>query len=571
MVESTNHPCINTNTNENKLEEVQAIQELVTNLKQILLHSTKSSKSKTPPQTNTRWVQYYTKYVVSDIPKQVQQREKVQSIQMKTKQRQKVRIFQNWVFLALNRIEEKKYIRTIVNRRYMEYIQSWQSIIMQKWLMIATGSSSKKQILFKRRKRMDVARISLHNKMNRNDRFKHHSRLSEQNIHGIIPKELVEMEMYKMEIFRMKQRRIFVCKQKFFTIWMKINQTMKDLYQYASIQHQQNVLKTIIKSWHKWSFHASIGVDRPVWQNKPITIRVTRYNQVRVDAFANRRVIQLFFFKWRQYAKTHWNVKQWRIRKWTVFVRTYFLEWLRVSRRNRNLLQRALKTWNHYGYQMKKEIFEAWHQYLLWKIQNRNIQCRLVTSYTRCKSRKTLWNIFRKWRHQAVYGRVNAFYSRSQLMMTLVEQTKHCRNMEYKMNQCMDHVSLMAECLQKNKTLVEHMNEEMLKKDKDIKAFQLSIHSAEQELLRLNSIIDTFNIVHPELMKHIMTMQSKFGFKDRKLNTFIEMRRMKQRSDTGVTNILLEILHKMEWILKQSQLGSVIFKLHIIHSLFVIE
>ena len=66
--------------------------------------------------------------------------------------------------------------------------------------------------------------------------------------------------------------------------------------------------------------------------------------------------------------------------------------------------------------------FRAWYLFVEKKMRTKEDQLRLITSYLRLKLRQTQWKILRAWRHQAIFGRIEGLYTRTELMKSLAEQ-----------------------------------------------------------------------------------------------------------------------------------------------------
>ena len=180
----------------------------------------------------------------------------------------------------------------------------------------------------------------------------------------------------------------------------------------------------------------------------------------------------------------------------------------------------------------------------------------LLASYHRCRARKLKWEVLRKWRHQAKYGRITAMFSRNELIINLVAQKDHCRHMEKQMNICMDQVNDLAECLQKNDNLLEEFKGILSEKETKIKELKLSIHNAEQEIARLQSTIDCVEKAHPALTRHIIKMQPKFGFRERNIEDYAKMRA------SDMNKVIWDVhsinsFQRMQWAMNRSKLRYV--------------
>ena len=504
--------------------------------------------------TNSRWYIYFSNHVIPLLPKEAKNWEKARLHVMQSKQNKTVCIFQRWSILALENLPHKKRIRKRVEEMYVQYVQLWQHLILQRWCAMALGPSSRKRVLIKRRKNMEIARLTLEKRIQTDSK----SNLSNANVPegsvGILSNQMIQVEMHKHVIHQMTMTRNKNILLKTCKAWINSTNEAKHMLDLATNHYTTTTLHKIMREWCKWSFLVSIGLDYVVWKDKPPRQRKIRFDQIQVDYFAERRVIKNAFQGWKHVTKVYFNAKRMQVKTLTVFVRKYLLEWVRVSKRNRQLMLTAYEVWKQHGIRKLRAAFYPWQKWIHQKKQMRDDQQRLLNSFFRCKHRKIIWNIFRRWRHQARYGRIGALYSRNDLMMSLIAQKDHCRKMEKHMNDCIDYVSDMAECLEKNNKLIVNLTGIIQTKESDIVKSKSSIHNAEQELVRLQSIVDCVAKIYPSLTKHIIKMQSNFGFRERGLETYVKMR-AQTYNDTVNDDILDdETLQRMNQLMTKSDL-----------------
>jgi len=137
-------------------------------------------------------------------------------------------------------------------------------------------------------------------------------------------------------------------------------------------------------------------------------------------------------------------------------------------------------------------------------------QLRICKAYVRWKWRQRVLLILKVWRHQALYGRIDGLYSRQMLLKTLAEQKfaanlleKHMADQTLEIEESRIIVSKEVE---KRKALEEELRACTLERDKN----KMTNHHFEQELRRVQSVIDCMIELNPHQIKHIQKIQPDF-------------------------------------------------------------
>ena len=310
-----------------------------------------------------------------------------------------------------------------------------------------------------------------------------------------------------------------------------------------SIRHYKNhVMQRVFTPWAEWAFLNSQGLDRARW--KAPGKLVVRYNQTAVDAFADRRVKKLFFRLWRPVAQRYVAAKKMRRRVISEFARRHLKEWKYVAIVQRNLIKWSVDEWKAYSRRLMESPFRMWFVWMDQRKRKRADQDRLIRAYKRTKHRKFLWNIVRGWRHQAVYGRIAGLYSRNDLMKSLTEQKQQCKQMEQEMATYVSNVNEMNKLLEQNTKRVKEMEVVVQKKENKARELRMAMHHCEQEMVKMQSLVESVQHVHPVVSKHIQDLQGEeFNFKFRGLNALVALRK-NEEEEQGKETMLLE--HEIE-------------------------
>lgn len=144
-------------------------------------------------------------------------------------------------------------------------------------------------------------------------------------------------------------------------------------------------------------------------------------------------------------------------------------------------------------------------------------QLRICKAYVRWKWRQRVLTILKVWRHQALYGRIDGLYSRQMLLKTLAEQKfaanlleKHMADQTLELEECR---TIVAKEIEKRKSLEDELKTVSAERDKN----KMTNHHFEQELRRVQSIIDCMVSLNPHQIKHIQKIQPDFRFKERNI------------------------------------------------------
>ena len=179
-----------------------------------------------------------------------------------------------------------------------------------------------------------------------------------------------------------------------------------------------------------------------------------------------------------------------------------------------------------------------WFVWMDRRKRKKSDQIRLVTAYTRAKHRKFLWNIIRGWRHQAVYGRIAGLYSRNDLMKSLTEQKQQCKLMEQEMALYVRNVNEMNKLLEENASKVKEMEKVVAKKENKAREYRMAMHHCEQEMVKMQSLVECVHQVHPAVSKHIEELQQEgFDFEFRGLKALVELRRSEEEQTGKETEL----------------------------------
>ena len=497
-----------------------------------------------------------------EVQRQKKMEEKIESFKHMLADRKRQVFLQEWHSVMKDNLKERKRLIAAAVDMENRHFNTVFLSILKAWHKAAHGPYSRKGVMERLRIRMAEERVKLEKVLKERG----------EDV-GLITKEMLVDEMRKSVVGKVRKERprsrvsssqptsklihaflYSLCpsqlekQREARTLRLSLQglslavQIAEDNHR-ESIRHYKNhVMQRVFTPWAEWAFLNSQGLDRARW--KAPGKLVVRYNQTAVDAFSDRRVKKLFFHLWKPVAQRYVAAKKMRRRVISEFARRHLKEWKYVAIVQRKLMMRSVSEWKGYSRRIMESPFRMWFVWMDQRKRKRADQDRLITAYMRTKHRKFLWNIVRGWRHQAVYGRIAGLYSRNDLMKSLTEQKQQCKQMEQEMATYVSNVNEMNKLLEENTKRVKEMEVVLQKKENKARELRMAMHHCEQEMVKMQSLVESVQHVHPVVAKHIQDLQgTEFDFKFRGLNTLVALRKSEEETQ-GKETVLLE--HEIE-------------------------
>ena len=278
--------------------------------------------------------------------------------------------------------------------------------------------------------------------------------------------------------------------------------TLKYIYERARVNNRtawkqwfRKLAGRCFYAWSDWVYLVGVGLDRKRWSG-PRKYEV-RYNQKVIDVFTRNRLQRAVFVPWKKYAKRRSEAER-RFRKHVArFLSAHYLAWRATAKELRRVRVLAVDHWTSYSTYMVTGPFKRWVEFAE-NAQTRRVQTnRLVKAYMRWKSRQKLETILRTWRHQSMYGRVEGMYTRTMLSRSLGEQKLLSSSLQkmlsiqtIELEECRDLVSREVEAR-------KNLEQKLLFQEREILTFEMVSDHRDQELRRLNAIIEAMAVINP--------------------------------------------------------------------------
>lgn len=412
--------------------------------------------------------------------------------------------FNKWSIISKQNSPIRKKVRMAAEERILLKKRAWIRQVFEALRQVLIGRFSTKQAILDRRRMLEDIRRDLSAKM------------MEQGLLGVVPQLEMDKELHRRIIIKFEARKRYLAMLFIFNkCLLKLTQSARKRDATAR-KHRFDVLAG--KCFYAWSDHiylVGLGLDRKRWPG-PRKYEI-RYNQKRVDNFSQNRIRRMIFRGWKAYFKIQLKVKNAVRKRCAQLAQSAFFAWRGAAKKQRVLRWNVYDSWKGYARLMLYNPFYSWANYVK-GIKNSFIeQLRIATSYLRWKTRQKMLKIIKTWRHQAVFGRLDGLYTRQMLLKTLGEQKMMCNNMQKLMgDQTMEleecRVTVVQEIAKRNQ-LELRLQQSTL----DMTQLKMLNHHLEQEVLRLQDVLDSVVSINPNQVEYLLKMQPHFKFKERNI------------------------------------------------------
>jgi hypothetical protein len=193
----------------------------------------------------------------------------------------------------------------------------------------------------------------------------------------------------------------------------------------------------------------------------------------------------------------------------------------------------VIEEWKNYSMALWKVPFRAWYVWTQTRIKEQQASRILLSAWERKKLRDLKYQVFKVWRHQAAYGKVEGMFTRVRLLRTLDEQKALIKTIGETMDVTQDTLNATKNSLE-NQIQLNFNNIKKLEGVTSKSAnIEFALHNAEQEIVRLQSIIDSVSIIHPGTIKQLDMMGDNKKFEQRGLESLARSRASHAASGGG--------------------------------------
>ena len=352
------------------------------------------------------------------------------------------------------------------------YFQSKKRKILGVLSAVSLGTSSRKNILKRRRAGLEDARNTLAQTL-----------IVKNEGNGIITSEMVKRELRRLFYSEMsswhRKRYLKDCFSCFKTE-MAIGKKNK------SIANKHRLGKMTL-AWKRWTVHqVQILAGRSI----------QRYIFSDVQSFTTMRLLRLTFIPWRVTANKFTCANRQRRRILSQFMKEYLFAWRNSAFYYRRIRCKAVNEWNSYRISIMADSYTKWREFTSLRIRWREDRIRLLYAHGKIKERRTSWRIFRFWRQKATCGRVTALYSRYNLFELLQAKDRDIAKLHEKIDEF--KLSVTGKTIPLMNESILQLKNEIKGKEKENEALKRDIFNKGKEVETLNTALEMFRNFGPD-------------------------------------------------------------------------
>jgi len=414
------------------------------------------------------------------------------------------RCLEAWRNEALMRRKYAEFIRTtslaVITRRCKVFLH----IIVRAWRRECIGPRSRRNSQQRRLKLLREARNEIQERERRQMVNDKKTRFSEQLL---ITNEMVKCKV-SQDIYRKTlKRRVWWCLYHHFLALREVVKMEANALALAIKFNNCIIYRRVFIPWTDY-LHASpnTGLERARWP-RPRCYQPL-YSQVLVDRFvrrhSRRNFVLPFWTYWRQYHSARKAERVLSKHNNSRISLSLWNYWRKATVRRIELRSMAVRFWRETGRQLLVRPLRAWYVHTHMNRVRRSHQDRLALTHARSHARRICQKLFRAWHHQAVYGRVEGLYTRTELVRCLAELRGHSRRLEMHAER---HSSACEEAIHYNLDACDRarLAATRLKKcSNGATRKTLAIHRAETEINRIGSVIECIAKLQPVAVRQAM-------------------------------------------------------------------
>lgn len=433
-------------------------------------------------------------------------------------------IFRQWKFLNQINSPRRKAFQRLSDEYYKNKMMSWLRLVFTSMKSVCIGDKSLK--VFREHRKQLALKVK--------EELRLRQCATDNGSISIISDEKVEQGVHRYLVaeFQMKLKMAIV--KKLFLAFKDNLKNAKKSDRKARNHWFRKVAKNIVYAWRHVVQKLIQGTQLQPHHIPRSTI--LRYNQRKVDIFARKRLLRFTFYPLRIYCNrmSIVNKKFRSIASKLAF--DIFISWRNVAKDYRSLRKSAIQKWLDYPIDILKNPFKEWKIIAKSTSKIKEYGNVIVKSYSRIKAKRRLMTIIRAWKHLTFYGKMDALYTKQEIMASLTEQKKHGNTMTKliatQLKEIEEYKSILSNELEKRSSLefkmtqVKHEMEEQ----------KILCHHAQQEVLRLQALIDSMVIINPKQFNQLKRLQhTDFQFRQR---TIVSNQIPSDLVETKVSSIL---------------------------------
>jgi len=429
---------------------------------------------------------------------------------------------------------EQRPTRNIINQRVAAMRKAYDDRLLKsvwfEWNAIVKGPGSRKSIADNYKHRFEACKAKLiANEATKSESCR--NRISSDAVEKCLSSEAFET---------ITMRRSLHMKRIYFKGWCE---DFLFSYKQMKIRAENFFKKTLFPSYfYQWmEFVSTVQSEAKVmaiWDPKRFSME---HNQRAILHFSSQNMIRNHFTTWKRLAK-QLSLVRIRYMKYTGTLLAVVLKsWAKRAKFQKNVKRVCVNEWRDYDQRISLLPFRAWFVFTK-NAQKDNEQNRTIfEAFGRRRRRIILTCMFKTWSHKAIYGKVGGMHTRAELVKALDVQKKLLVAMEVAGSQQKQNLLDQETFLGQEKERSNEYRLDIAEKVEEIIKLKFAVQQIEEEVVRLQTMLDAMSLIHPGTAKRLMAS-------DEKSNLF---------QDKGVGNIARKMGEKSKMLNGgENQLGG---------------
>ena len=240
-----------------------------------------------------------------------------------------------------------------------------------------------------------------------------------------------------------------------------------------------------------------------------------RHNLHVIKLHHQHRLLKTHFLSWRTRAHQRAIVKRSFQGHINTLATNVLKAWRLEAEKQIKIKAVCVAEWRLYGMSLYKIPFRAWYVYAKKRKEANFTRDTLIRAWDRRKIRSLLYQIFKVWRHQALYGKTEGMHTRLELIKVVEDQKKVQQMMSRNLDGAEDALRELKKALDQEKANNNKLKKEVENARREREKYDFASHNAEQDIVRLQSLLDSVSLIHPGTIKQLKALDESRSFKDR--------------------------------------------------------
>lgn len=460
--------------------------------------------------------------------------------------------------LRMRRLEETE-------RKFQLKQRTLAKGVLVSWKNVALGPRSRKKVIADSKKRHLEARQRL-------ECLERFELITIEMVHDEFLKENIRVirGRHHMHVLRMYFKLLYTIE--FLPAKQKIQR---------AVAHDRK--RCIFKIWGAW-----LPVFRAAQVDKAIARVSERRTLDRFDKHHNLRKIDAHYRRTNQLKHLRaWATYGQRIRR----VRKLFEDntkenlirllrkWHVRAQYQHALRENVVEEWKAYCRRIFQTPFRCWYVYAAKQKANRVAKETICLAYERRQRRHTKYNFFRLWKHQVLFGNVESIHSQLYLLRSLEDQKRMCLGLEVNAKLYQENITALQASIAQLEAKLDEKQRELVQLHEATQVTRFGIHTAEQNITRVQGMLEAVRHIHPGTVDRIEKMYKDNPLLSKDLKDVISLHVSKRKElmdkiDLDETELEIHnastsdghattsnddkmLLHRVKWVLSRMDLQAV--------------